>query len=69
MYALQVLRCHVAQGAGSSLPGRLPTVTLPARLLLCEFAPSLRYGQSKVCNLGEATAVTVHDVLRNFRRL
>lgn len=72
VYALQVLRCHVAQGAGTSLPGRLPTVTLPARLLLCEFAPSLRYGQSKVCNLGERWLLwrcTVRDVIRNLRRL
>lgn len=42
--ALQVLGGHVAQGAGPSRPDWLPFMAPPARLLLCEFAPALRYG-------------------------
>lgn len=44
VYALQVLRCHVAQSASRPHPGWLPFTAPPARLLLCEFAPTLRYG-------------------------
>lgn len=44
VYAIQVLGRHVAQGASPSPPGWLPFLAPSAGLLLCEFAPKLRYG-------------------------